>query len=528
MHTRILAALIGLTLGVLCGESSVHASEIAIGSFVLTLLQVSLFVFEKVKKGRIVGEEMSTAGSSHVFQSYPNRRVPLSLLSALVFLFITIGIVRVEFSEEKNIFTCEKSCTFSATIRSSPKIQNDYQVFFVTQEDSSHIYDVQVKAPLYPRYKVGENILLTGKVTRPRNSLPKSGEKFFDYGMYLRLHDVGSEMLYPKIEITSGGEKNGRFTDKLISFKEERISIISKYVNEPSASLSSGMLFGASFMSKDLVQTFRVAGLSHIVVLSGFNIAILISFVLLVLFFVPLFFRISLAALFVLLFVLAVGAEPSIVRATLMSLVSLTALLIGRAYTASQALIISLIMITLYDPIHLLYDVSLHLSFLASAGIIYMSDGIKNSVSTVKLGLYKEIFITTLCAYLATLPYVIYTFGTISLYSLITNSIVLPFVPISMLVTFLIVIIAPVSSTLAHIFGYIETLIGNWIIFVARTVEAIPFSSTAVSISFTTMCVMYLLIIVLYRFFIEYYVRSLKNETSLTKDGEIFSEIISF
>ena len=48
---------------------------------------------------------------------------------------------------------------------------------------------------------------------------------------------------------------------------------------------------------KELTDTFRVAGLSHIVVLSGFNIAIIISFVILLLRVVPLFVRVLIASL---------------------------------------------------------------------------------------------------------------------------------------------------------------------------------------------------------------------------------------
>ena len=281
-------------------------------------------------------------------------------------------------------------------------------------------------------------------------------------------------------------------------------------------------------MSQELIQTFRVAGLSHVVVLSGFNIAILISFVLALLIFAPLIIRVILAGVFVIFFVIAVGGEASIIRATLMSFIGLAALSFGRAYVARQALLLSLIGIILYEPIHLLHDVSLHLSFLATAGIVYTSDGVKVLFKTIQSKTYKEVIGSTLCAYLTTLPYVIYTFGTVSLYALLTNVLVVPLVPAIMLVTFLVGVSSFVSTTLAYMLGYVDTLLGNSIIGVARIVEQLPFSSLQVSLSFFGMCLLYLGLFFLYFWSIKRHASKQRNETSFTKNDGLISEILSF
>jgi competence protein ComEC len=219
-----------------------------------------------------------------------------------------------------------------------------------------------------------------------------------------------------------------------------------------------------------------------------------------------------------------VGAEVSIIRATIMAFISLTALLVGRAYTARQALVISLLIIILYDPLHLLYDVSLHLSFLATAGIVYTSEIIKTLVQKVSSPTYKEIIATTLSAYIATLPYVLYTFGTISVYALLANLIVLPLVPLMMLLTFFVGVTAPLLHVLGVVFGYATTILGGVIIFVAEAVVGLPFSSIHLLISFTTMCFMYLCIISFFYFLLS----RTKNETSGTKNDILVSEIISY
>jgi competence protein ComEC len=181
----------------------------------------------------------------------------------------------------------------------------------------------------------------------------------------------------------------------------------------------------------------------------------------------------------------------------------------------------------MYEPAHLLSDVSLHLSFLATAGIIYLSDGFTKLCIRIKSDTYREIIATTCAAYVATLPYIMYTFGTVSLYALVTNMIVLPLVPPMMLLTFLVVVSAPVIPVLGIVFGYICTMLGEIIIFIARIVESLPFASLRVSVSFFTMLCMYMI-----GAFLVYVTISKsttkKNETLLTKNDGILSDVIAY
>ncbi len=517
-HIKTLIALVGMIVGVVVSEKTEYASEVGVFMLVLGVMQLVIYFFES-SRWKVEG--------GNVKANNEVRRFSIPLACGIFCIMVFLMILRVQLSNEKTSLVCEKSCTVAVEVVTTPKIKNEYQMFGVRPDDMQDTYDIQVRAPLYPRYEVGEKLQLVGKVTPPHDAMPHDGEKTFDYAMYLRTHNLGSEMYYPKIIVsTSSGEST--FTNSLTHLRGTLVNNIKSYVDAPASTLASGMLFGDDSMSQELVATFRASGISHIVVLSGFNIAILISFVLLVLLFVPLFLRVIFASVFVILFVLMVGAEASVVRATSMSFIGLLALVIGRGYVARQALLLSLIAITFYEPIHLLHDVSLHLSFLATAGIVYMSDVIHEMLNKIQSKSYKEILTTTLAAYLATLPYVMYTFGTVSLYALLTNIIVLPLVPLMMLVTFLVVLFAPVSHIVALIFGYIDTILGEVIIFVAHTVERLPFASLSVSVSFMMMCTLYALIIGTYAYNVKRYLSAKRDETLPTKSDEILSEIILY
>ena len=501
-------------MGIVVGEVSMFASEIVLGSIMLMMMQAGLYVWERKRK-----QASDVVDVTRLFS--------FSLITVLFCLGVSVGIIRAQLVEEKNSFVCESACTFYAKIISSPETKNDNQVFNVHGiESGDEVLDIQIRTPLYPNYEIGETLQLSGKVTVPDVLAPHGDRKSFDYTSYLFTKNVGSEMVYPHIEVVD--DEAHTVTDVLGRWKENMIEKINLYISSPASSLASGMLFGNSSMSKELTQTFRVAGLSHIIVLSGFNIAVVITFVLFVLAFLPLLIRILLASCSVLLFVIMVGGEASVVRATLMAFIALLATLIGREYMAKQALIISLLLIVLYEPYSLLHDVSLHLSFLATMGIVYTSDPLlvlfKRYIPQLSSEGFRSMIVTTLSAYLTTLPYIMYTFGAISMYALLANILVLSFVPLAMLISFLVVVLVYIFSPIAVIFGFIDSMIINMMIWVASIIEHFPFSYIMLTISFGTMCILY----VIFALTLLYLLWKIKNETIDTYENGILTDIIKY
>ncbi len=510
MHAKTIIFAFSAFVGIVVGEMSMHASDIAIAVLILATVQALVM---------IVGE-------------WRNVRSVAPLFMLLCSVGLCIGIVRSQLVEEQAKYVCETACTFEAVVTNSPQTKNDYQVFKVHPiESNDTILDVQLRTPLYPKYEIGQTLSVSGKVTEPSVIAAHGDAKSparaggFDYAAYLLTRNVGSEMMFPRIEVIDNEAHNA--TSMLGRWKEDLVARISLYVSSPASSLASGMLFGASSMSKELTQTFRTVGLSHIVVLSGFNIAIVIAFILFVFAFLPLTLRVALASISVILFVMMVGGEASVIRATLMAFVSLLATLVGRAYVAKQALILSLFAIVMYEPYALLHDVSLHLSFLATAGIVYLSKPLEeiflHYIPDIGKS-FRELFITTLSAYLATLPYICFSFGTVSVYALVANIFVLPFVPITMLLSFLVVSSSYAWAPLALMFGFVDSALINIVLWIAHLFERLPFASFPLSVSWFGMCMMYtsIGIIVLY-----VYARS-KNETQVTSVDGMLTDVISY
>jgi competence protein ComEC len=498
MHAKTLIAVLGLSLGIAAGYLSSYASDIAVASFVIVIVLSAVLYLERKSDA---------------------RGIAFSLLGVIFFFACTLGIVRVQFESEPSPFACEAVCGFDGTIDESPSVSDEYQTLVIHVDDDHE--NVQAKVPLYPRYAAGELINVYGKVTIPETTYPHAGAPSFDYSSYLRNKHVGSEMLYPKLEVVDSEAHTMKYM--LMRLKENLVSIIDMYVKSPESSLASGMLFGNASTGKELKDTFRVAGLSHIVVLSGYNIALVVSFTLLLLMFVPLIVRVVASGIFVFLFVLMVGGEASVIRAMLMAFVSLLATLTGREYVARQALLLSFLCIIAYEPYGLLHDVSLHLSFLATAGIVYWNESILAHLKKWLPSFIADVGSTTLAAYAATIPYLMYTFGTVSVYALLANIIVLPFIPLMMCAAFATVFASFVAPIAGTVFGLVTSLIGSVILFVATSIAHLPFANVSVSLSLPIMGTLYAFILCG-----AYYLASRKSETlETTKEGYL-TDVISF
>ncbi|MDB5260002.1 MAG: internalization-related competence protein ComEC/Rec2, competence protein ComEC protein [Candidatus Nomurabacteria bacterium] len=504
MHLRTLIFIIGVLAGVIIGESSSFGSEIAVLAILISIIQGAIYFFER--------------------KNVKTEKLYLCLFTILISIGLFTGIIREQLSVQKDNFTCA-ACTFTAKVISTPEVKDTYQVFNIHPEvNNKNIYDVEVKTPLYPKYKAGDRLQISGKVSEPKAILPHNDSNSFDYVSYLKTKNVGSEMFYPKVEILPSDGIT--FQERLISLKESLISKLETYVSAPASSLASGMLFGKSSMPIELTNTFRIAGLSHIIVLSGFNIAVVISFILFIFAFIPLTLRIIFAGSAVVIFILAVGGEASVVRATIMAFIGLLATLIGKEYVAKQALIISLLLIVMYEPYSLLHDVSLHLSFLATAGIIYLSPVFQIIFNKIKSESFRSLITTTLSAYIATLPYILFTFGKISMYALLSNVIALPLVPATMLLSFLVIVSSYIWGGFGVLFGFVTTILANVIIWVAQVTEKMPYSYIPLQINFYSMIMLYILIVLTLTYV--YKKKNNKENETLQTENVLISGVIAY
>ena len=313
-------------------------------------------------------------------------------------------------------------------------------------------FKVLIKSHNY--YSYGDCLLVTGSFIIPVG----------DYYQYLLTQDIFAIYNFPEIEVLD--LKNKLFYFDLInkirtSFKN-RVNIIFQY---PCSSFVSGLLLGIrSEIPTNILDNFNRVGLTHILAISGYNISIIILFVFKLFFFFSRPLRIFFAIIFIILFVSLVGFSASVIRAAIMGVISLLAMYFGRSYSVIISLILSLFIMTLANPFSLLYDASLHLSFLATLGIICFADKLNKIMKFIpKIFLMRESLVMTLSAQVFVLPYVIIKFGEFSLISTLVNLFVLPFIPFLMFFSFFIIIISHLSNFFAVLLSIIPFFIMSFI-----------------------------------------------------------------
>jgi competence protein ComEC len=328
---------------------------------------------------------------------------------------------------------------------------------------------VLVNAPLYPEYKFGDQVEIFGKLQEP----PVFDE--FNYRNYLKPQGIYSVMYNPKIKKI--GDALGFSLKKwLFGIKNYFENTLNKILPEPEAALADGLLLGVRRSVPDwLKNAFIAVGLIHLIALSGYNITV-ISKNLEILFnyFAPrLAFWLSLLAIW--FFVIMVGAKATIVRAALFGSMYLLAHKVGRRRDITRALLLTAFLMVLINPLVLRYDNGFQLSFLATAGLVYLAPIFEEWTKNWRISKsIQEAGIATLSAQFFVLPLLLFNFKQISLVAPIVNILVLPIIPLAMFFIFIAGILGMILLPLGQLVGWITFLFLKYIVLVADYFSKIP------------------------------------------------------
>ena len=273
----------------------------------------------------------------------------------------------------------------------------------------------------------------------------------------------------------------------------------------PEASLVRGLLLGdrADFPQK-VLDDFSTAGISHIIALSGFNIAVIFTSLEIVLLRLrlPRAGRVWLMLAIMTAFVVLVGAASSIVRAA-MGALAIVGRLFGRRPQAMRLLAISAAAMITANPYVLLYDAGFQLSCLATAGILTLSDRFAHWCRWIpeRFSLRSSLS-TTLAASAPTLPLLMYQFERWSVVAPLTNMLVLPLIPWLMAIS---AVAAACSMLLpfrpiALLLAYVTMLGCDYILHISAWFAALPFAASAITLS-TPMLFVSLFLLCLWMFY---------------------------
>lgn len=240
-----------------------------------------------------------------------------------------------------------------------------------------------------------------------------------------------------------------------------------------------GMVVGdTSRIDPALAEHFRTAGLTHLLVVSGANLAIVVGAVLGLCRLAGLGPRRAppAAVLAVFGFVIVARPEPSVLRAAVMGSIGLLALVTGRERQGLPALAAAVLLLVLIDP-ELSRSYGFALSVLATAGLLVLAPPWRERLGRWLPGPIAGALAVSAAAEVAVAPVLVMLSGEVGVVSVFANLLAAPAVAPATLLGALGAVTAPVSLPAARLIVWPAGLAAGWIIWVARTAAKLPYAT---------------------------------------------------
>ncbi len=256
---------------------------------------------------------------------------------------------------------------------------------------------------------------------------------------------------------------------------------VRKLIPEPQASLGVGFLTGQkSALPEDFANALKIAGLTHIVVASGYNLTILIRMARKLLSRASKFLSSVSAAVMILAFVAMTGLSPSMTRAGLVSGISLLSSYYGHGFHPLVLLPLAAAITVAFQPSYVWGDMGWQLSFSAFAGVMIVAPLLQAYFfGNKEPGIFRQILGETIAAHFVTVPIIALSFGTISNVAIIANLLVVPLVPLAMLLVFICGLGAIFSVPCIELLSVPTTWLLSYMTQVATTVAELDWAQSA-------------------------------------------------
>lgn len=349
-----------------------------------------------------------------------------------------VGELGKVFSQNKNLSISTVLQVDSDITRSMSKI-----VFFAHDEKERY----KVTAP--PNFEIEflDCISVAGKLSLPE---VKKAEKEietiykFPYKQYLAKDNVYMLMQVKTLRQVQGCENVSSYQKvKLyfINLKNKLTNIFLTEYEQPYAGLVAGVLVaGKGLMSSETLEMFKRTSLSHVVVLSGSNVSLILVCIKLLV--DKLFFWKWVKRIIILIavwaFVLLTGGGAPIYRAAVSAFCGMV--LFDDKTSQVYALTVAVLILTIINPFQTFFDPSFHLTCCATFGLILFSKPIARnlqfSIFRFIPDWLREIISVTLATQVLVFPYILAMSGTFASVFLLSNVLVLPLIPFVMLLGF--------------------------------------------------------------------------------------------
>lgn len=280
---------------------------------------------------------------------------------------------------------------------------------------------------------------------------------------------------------------------------EYMANTINNYLPDKQASLAEAILLGnKNNLDNDVKTAFTNAGVSHIVVVSGMHLSILVSFV------YGLTYRLlkkrklsaCLSVVIILLYMTITGFSPSVVRAGVMMTVVMLSALLNRKSSSINSLGLAALAVTIFNPLSA-GDTGLLMSFGATLGIIIFYPPLRGFILRKIPDVHNKIInkiihgiISCICisvsAVIMTFPITLVVFGTFNIYFILSNLLITFLTPAALVCIMVVAVTGsiPVISVAVYPFAFAANGLCSYFIFITDLVSSLPFATINIDMPF--------------------------------------------
>jgi competence protein ComEC len=306
--------------------------------------------------------------------------------------------------------------------------------------------------------------------------LPRGPTHGFDERTWLRRHGVHVVLRVDEWRWIGQRGGLGGFADRIRA--QLARSIAPGLTGERRAVLEGIVLGDDTALSDGLRRDFRASGLYHLLAVSGQNVVLVAAGALALAWLLGIRRWVGeLGALAGIgAYVLAVGPQPSVIRAGISGSLASLAWLTGRLRDAWYVLLVGAIVLLAWNP-YLVFDPGFELSFAAVAAIFTLAPRINRRLEGYPLpqSVRTCVAISTACG-LVTAPILLIQFGALPLLSVPANALAEPAMPALLGLAFATTGLHAVSPSAASVLAWVNGWLAAYIALCARAIAAVPFA----------------------------------------------------
>ena len=346
----------------------------------------------------------------------------------------------------------------------------------------------------------GDNIIVHGVFEEPA---VRTNFKGFNYANLLKTKNIYMICKSDYNSISIIKKKSVFVGDMWINNIQNKVKTnLNEILNENNSNIANAILLGSSSsITQEQRQMFSDSSLIHVLAISGMHVTYVVLFWSFVLKKTDKRKTKYFLIIFLIFFSFLTGGSPSVLRATIMSCVSIISKLVYRKADTINNIAISCLFILVINPYDIL-NFGFQLSFLGTLGIVLFNSKITGEVQKLELiinkksrekstrnatnklimhvgrkilGSIKSIIILGISANILMIPVLVYSYNTFSLTFIISTILVTHILGIMMLSGYLTVIISLFSIKFASIIGVVFNLFINIFNYIAEFSSKISF-----------------------------------------------------